>query len=248
MLGKFFFVIAATALLISAVSSAKAETMSNSLISFEEDVAKCRRSLRQYCAIVQKSDIDNKQRQQALEFIKEARKLWENIQSKYGTNPPAEYQKDTSFKFRLIDIANAIDDMEKSLTDGDSRRSFMSCAYGCGLFVKMHQENGLVYAIDKLYAMRQTAKIAESILRTKGKDGVRGTISALMNQRDELLLTPYPFSKDSSQREKYINAIRKLSELIDEIALSVNEKDEDELAKIISTLVPCINIAYEIAL
>ncbi|MCM8815589.1 MAG: hypothetical protein NC931_06395, partial [Candidatus Omnitrophica bacterium] len=91
MLRKFLFATAVITLVTGVVSSAKAETMSNSLISFEEDVAKCRRSLRQYCAIVQKSDIDNKQGQQPLEFITEARKLWEIIQRKYGTNPPAEY-------------------------------------------------------------------------------------------------------------------------------------------------------------
>jgi hypothetical protein len=62
---------------------------------------------------------------------------------------------DTQFKARLQDVANAAEDMEKALAAGQSRRSMHACEFGCGLFVTMHEENGLNYALDKLFHVRE---------------------------------------------------------------------------------------------
>ena len=63
--------------------------------------------------------------------------------------------------------------MEKALAAGDARRSLQSCSFGCGLFVAMHEQNGLNYALDKLYHLRADIKTTEAVMKTQGLAGVR---------------------------------------------------------------------------
>ncbi|MBE7557742.1 hypothetical protein HS125_01820 [bacterium] len=222
------------------------------LAQFDEDVARCRRLIRDYCAIVQEitkqPELDQPRQQHALELLGSASREWQQIKARYAADPPAEYARDPQFKARLKDIDNALDDMERNLAQGQARRSFQACGFGCGLFVKMHQENGLAYALDKLFALRQTAKTAESVMKTAGIAGVREWMPALMQQRDEVLLAPAPWPEGDERSQAYRDAVLELSRAIDDLALAASDGDADQVSAGLQALVARVNKPYTLAL
>lgn len=122
------------------------------LREFKEDVAAARRELRKSCVLVQKL-MENKEpstgkKEQALAFLMSSMEKWQRLHKKYKDNPPQEYTADTKFKIRLSDVTEALEDMAYYLEKGLYKRSFQSCGFACGLFVTMHEENNLAYALD----------------------------------------------------------------------------------------------------
>jgi len=223
-----------------------------SLAAFDEDVAVCRRVVREYCAIVQKlataQTVDKDQQAVGLRLLADARKQWAEIQAKYGENPPAEYAKDKTFKARLRDFANAMEDMERALAAGDARRSFQACGFGCGLFVSMHEQNGLNYALDKLFHLRADIKTTEAVMKTQGLAGVRQRMAALLQKRDAVLLAPPPFEVGNPKAEAYTAAVEDLSRALDRLALAVAAGDTKQVEEILANGLALVNKPYGIAL
>lgn len=223
-----------------------------SLTAFDEEVAVCRRVMREYCAIVQKMAslpaADRDQQAEGLRLLADARKQWAAIQSKYAANPPAEYAKDKAFKARLHDIGNALEDMEKALAAGDARRSFLACGFGCGLFVQMHEQNGLNYALDKLYHLRMDIRTTETVMKTQGLAGVRPRMAALLQKRDAVVLAPPPFAPENPKAASYIASVDELSRALDRLALAVAVGDAKQVEEILSNGLMLVNKSYGIAL
>jgi len=223
-----------------------------SLAAFDEDVAVCRRVVREYCAIVQKlaaaQMLDKDQQAAGLRLLADARKPWAEIQAKYGENPPAEYAKDKTFKARLRDFANALEEMERALAAGDARRSFQACGFGCGLFVSMHEQNGLNYALDKLFHLRADIKTTEAVMKTQGLAGVRQRMAALLQKRDAVLLAPPPFEAGNPKAEAYTAAVEDLSRALDRLALAVAAGDTKQVEEILANGLALVNKPYGIAL
>jgi hypothetical protein len=223
-----------------------------SLAAFDEDVAVCRRVVRDYCAIVQDmmKAAEPKPEQQAkgLALLKEAREMWNVIQKKYAALPPAEYAADKMFKARLQDFANSLEDMEKALAGGDARRSFQACGFGCGLFVTMHEENGLDYALDKLFHLRKDIKTAQVLIKTRGLDAVRARLPAMLQKRDAVLLAPPPFPSGHEKAAAYAAAVDELSSALDRLALAVAAGDTKQVQEILSSSLTLVNKPYGLAL
>jgi hypothetical protein len=223
-----------------------------SLAAFDEDVAVCRRVVREYCAIVQKMaplpTVEKDQQAEGLRLLADARRQWTKIQSKYATNPPPEYAKDKTFKARLQDFANTLEDMERALAAGDARRSFQSCSFGCGLFVAMHEQNGLNYALDKLYHLRTDIKTTEAVMKTQGLTGVRQRMTALLQKRDAVLLAPPPFQPENAKAAAYAAAVDELSRAMDRLALAVATGDTKQVEEILANGLTLVNKPYGIAL
>lgn len=222
------------------------------LADFDEDVARCRRLIRDYCAIAQEMarqpELDTARQQLALQFLRSASQEWQQVKVRYAADPPAEYSRDPQFKARLSDVENALEDMERNLAQGQARRSFQACGFGCGLFVKMHQENGLAYALDNLFALRQTAKTVESVMKTTGLEGVHPWMPFLLRQRDEVLLAPAPWPRSDERSEAYRDAVQELSRAIDDLALAASDGDTDRVSAGLQALVARINKPYTLAL
>jgi hypothetical protein len=147
--------------LVAAAAPGQTQT-SSSLMQFDDEAAQCRRVVREYCAIVQETmkekELNSSKQEEGLALLKDARKQWGALSEKWGAHPPSEYAADAAFKARLQDFSDALEDMENALAAGHARRSFMACGYGCGLFVTMHEQNGLAYALDALITCARRRK------------------------------------------------------------------------------------------
>ena len=223
-----------------------------SIKTFDDDVAICRRIVRQYCAIVQQmmssATVNQTQQADGLKLLAEASQKWTDLQSKYASNPPQEYAGDKMFKARLRDFGNALEDMKISLTNGDARRSFLACGFGCKLFVSMHEDNGLDYALDKLFHLRADIKTTQSVMKTQGLEGVRVRLPGLLLKRDAVLLAPPPFLPENEEFTPYFASLDELSRAMDRLALAVAAQDTKEVEKILANGLMLVNKPYGIAL
>lgn len=223
-----------------------------SLAEFDGEVAICRRVVREYCAIVQDMTkgrvLDTAKQERGLALLKEARTKWDAVQKKYAAHPPAEYALDNAFKARLKDFANALEDMEKALAAGDARRSFQACGFGCGLFVAMHEQNGLDYAIDKLFHLRKDIKTAQTLIKTKGLRAVQACLPAMLQKRDAVLLAPPPFPTADPRDASYQSAVAELSAALDRLAIATARGDHTEVESILQQGLQLVNKPYGLAL
>ncbi len=251
---RFPLFVAFSALLIAApgVFAQEEAAPPPSLAQFDEDVAVCRRVIRQYCAIVQdmmkEKELDAAKQAQGLALLAEARKQWAGIQQTYAANPPAEYAGYKVFRARLQDVANSAEDMERALAAGDPRRSMLACGYGCGLFVTWHEENGMNYSLDKLFHLRKTGKTAEATFHARGMDAVRLLLPVLLRQRDDVLLAPLPWPEGDARNEAYLDGVRALSAELDRMALATSRGDAPTVGAILGQITPLVNKPYGIAL
>lgn len=233
-------------------SAAETDATSPSLTQFDEDLAVCRRVLREYCAIVQKMTpqpaVDEAQQAEGLRLLRDARRQWPDIQARYAANPPAEYARDKAFKARLRDVANSMEDMEEALAAGDARRSFQACGFACGLFVHMHEQNGLNYALDKLFHLRADIKTTAAVMKTGGMDGVRTRLPGLLQKRDAVLLAPPPFPAGHEKAAAYLAAVEELSRAMDRLALAVAAGDMKQVEQILADGLSLVNKPYGLAL
>jgi soluble cytochrome b562 len=239
-------------LLFAAESMVSFGQTTPTLARFDEDVAQCRRVVRDYCAIVQQMmqepRMDQSKQEKGLALLRDARAQWIRIQEQYKSNPPREYAADAQFKARLQDFANALEDMEKALAVGQPRRSFLACGFGCGLFVSMHEENGLPYALDALFHLRKTAKTTQALMKTRGLDGVRPMIPALMQKFVIAQKSPAPWPESDERMKPYREAMNELFQSLDELSAAVAAGDAKKVSALLSQLTNLINRPYTLAL
>jgi hypothetical protein len=193
--------------------------------------------------------LDKVKQEKGLALLVDAVNKWKTVQQKYGDNPPKEYAADASFKARLQDFANALEDMQKALAAGQARRSMMACGFGCGLFVSMHEENGLTYALDSLFHFRKSMmKNAGSVMKTRGLEGVRKILPSLTQKRDVVLLSPLPWADGDQRLKPYLDALKQVSQTFDEWVLAVTSGNAAEAGKLHKRLMELINNVYGLAL
>lgn len=206
-----------------------------------------------YCAIAQQfmenPDEDKSQRQTyAHECLGDAKKQWEVIQAKYQNNPPQEYARDSKFKARLADIANSMQDMESHLEARRVKQSFISRGFGCGSFVQMHEENGLIYALDRNFHLRKAAKTAITAGKINSCGGISVILPDLLYHRNQVILAPCPWPQDAEKCRLYQDAVRKLSSTLDDLALCVQKGEKSKMMNILKGLLETVNEAYGAAL
>jgi hypothetical protein len=222
------------------------------LAQFDADVATCRRTIREACALVQElapqKSPDAAKQAQALALVATARKQWAEVTARHAATPPAEYSTDTQFRARLGDIANSLEDMERALAAGQARRSLHACGFGCGLFVAMHEDNGLVYGLDRLFALRKTAKTAAAVFKTRGLPEAQRLVPVLLRQRDEVWLAPLPWPAGDARNSAYAAGLKTLSSSLDELATATIANDPAKAGAVLNGLVALINEPYGTAL
>ena len=223
-----------------------------SLAKFDKEVLRCRREMRQYCAIVQQlmtaGSADPEQAEKALRFLIAAKEQWQVIRKTYEVNPPVPYVADSKFKSRLADVADAFEDMESHLQAGRARRSFQACGFACGLFGAMHEENGLIYAVDRLFALRKTLKTLTALEKAEKPEAVRSVLPDLLQHRNRALLAPCPSPEDLERCEQYRTAVKALSSALDDLAIAVARGDAKAIPSLLDHVAARLNTAYGIAL
>ncbi|MCM8827487.1 MAG: hypothetical protein NC904_08260 [Candidatus Omnitrophica bacterium] len=239
-------------LLLTFSDATEKEKAAPSLRTFDEDVARSRRKMRTYCAINQElitaKASDQTKQAEAVKFLKEAQELWSAVRQRYQDNPPIEYSRDTKFKARLAEISEVMDEMFAHLEAGRIKRSFQTCGFACGLFVNMHEENGLIYGLDQLFHLRKLIKTTETLNKNAGLDAVKKIIPALLQKRNEVFMTPCPWPDDVKKCQEYTTALKILSSELDNLTLAVNKGEDNEVSKILSDLPNLCNTAYTLSL
>lgn len=246
LIAMLIIIFACTNLMGAGVTSPNSKTLKE----FDAAVTQSRVEMRQYCALVQelmKAPEDEKQ-QTALAHLRQAIALWKQVQQQYQQNPPATYAADKQFPARLADMMSQLQEMEAHLTAGRFKESFQTCGFACGLFVQMHEENGLVYALDRLFHLRKTVKTASVAAQNNGAAGVRELLPVMQQQRDRVLQAPCPAPENAEKCQSYRTAIKALSAKLDELALALAAENQVEMAPILSSLMKDINTAYGLAL
>lgn len=222
------------------------------LTEYDEDAAVTRRVVREYCAIVQEmmaeKSVDPQKKKNGLRLLHQAQNLWNEFIAKWAEKPPVEYSTDKPYKARLQDFKNSLEDREKALAAGDARRSFNACSYGCGLFVTMHEQNGIKYALDALFHLRKSAKTIGAVMKTKNKDKVRELLDNTMTLRNNVLAAPSPWPTDDKRIVPYYEAVRQLSRQLDEMVLAINADNLEAAIEPHNKMLTEINKAYGLAL
>jgi len=222
------------------------------LKQFDEDTARSRRELRAYCIIVQElvaaQHPDTAKRDEALKHLKAAQSQWAEICAKYQNSAPQEYARDPYWKGRLVDIGIAIDDMVAHMEAERFKRSFQACGSGCGLFVAMHEENNLTYALDRLFHLRKAIKTAQTLNKTSGLHGLREFVPDLLNLRNRALLAQCPCSDAPDRCRKYGETLLALSGQMDWLARQVVRGEAEEATKSLSKLMELVQQVYDLAL
>ncbi|MDZ7820321.1 MAG: hypothetical protein U5N26_00075 [Candidatus Marinimicrobia bacterium] len=117
--------------------------------------------------------------------------------------------------------------------------SFNNCAFACGLFVKMHEENNLLYVSDRLFHLRKAIKKA-SALQAAGQP-LAAVFADIQQLRDQVYRAPFPDNKD------FLPAMEKLSLSIDRIAYRIYH-DGTERRVMLADLTDQINALYGLSL
>ncbi len=224
--------------------------VSAELKNFDNMVLQSRQEMRQDCAIVQEliKHADAQKQAKGLEHIQQCLALWEKVQQKFQNQPPAEYQQDEKFGSRLDAIHQGIVDMEKQLADGKFKDAFQACSMTCGLFVKLHEENNLVYAADRLFHLRKLAKKMIEEEQKSRLNPVNEMLGDLLKLRDNVFLAPCPAPADEARCKNYQMALKSLSAQLDDLAISMVNGNQSGAENILKNLIPAINQVYGIAL
>jgi len=212
---------------------------SPALQDFDSQVLAARQQMRSYCGLIQSvmKTNDEASAQKALKDVQQASLLWEKLQKQFAKNPPSEYASDAQFAGRLKTLQILFDAMADNVQVKNYPLAFHNCAYACGLFVKMHEENGLVYVSDRLFHLRKTLKSAQA-LHSAGHS-LTEMISEIQQLRDRIYLAPLP-----ENNQTFRLALDQFSRNIDQLGQILLTNDKASLDQILNELVKQVNDLY----
>jgi len=231
---------------------ADATKHSPSIQDFDKDVREARIEMREHCSLTQAlmkpHESDRMTKEKALQSLQNCRRKWAAVCLHYSADPPVGYSSDSRFGASLADIADAMEQMEYHLIHDRPDRSFQACSHACGLFVAMHEEHNLVYAIDRLFYLRKLTKTVVSVGTSVGPTAIGGLLPELMHLRDRVLEAPCPWPKDKDHCDRYRSSAKTLSGVIDDLAICMSSGDLERASEVLRGIFSAVNRAYGDAL
>ncbi|HNZ39122.1 MAG TPA: hypothetical protein PK251_11945 [Candidatus Latescibacteria bacterium] len=223
------------------------------LAAFDSEVIQARRLMRRACGIAQELAAaqapDTAKRAEATRYINETRSQWAAIQAKYANAPPAAYAGDRTFASRLASVDASMAQMISLLAANQPMAAArQACGGACATLVAMHEENGLVYALDRLFHLRRTAMTTIAAGKTGGPGAIRELVPELLHQRDRVLLAPCPNLTDAARCAEYRAALKEMSAAIDDLAARTVAGDREGTVEILNGLLAKINRTYGLAM
>ena len=212
---------------------------SSALQEFDNQVLAARQHMRSYCGLIQQvmKTNDEATAQKALKDVQQAGMLWEKLQMQFAKNPPPEYAADAQFDKRLKTMRILFDAMADNVHIKNYPMAFNNCAFACGLFVKMHEENGLVYVSDRLFHLRKALKSAQA-LHAAGHS-LTEVIVEIQRLRDRVYQAPLP-----PNSSVFTTALDNLSQKINYLAQQVSKESKTAIEQSLTELVKQINDLY----
>lgn len=222
---------------------------SSELLDFDNAVRSSRVEMRKYCALVQQlmKESDEAKKNEGLTHITNSINLWNDV-SKFTENVPAEYLNKKQFSEKLSQVNSKLDEMKKKLVNNQFKESFNACAEACGLFVKLHEDNNLNYALDKLFHLRKAVKKLQKDIPANDKSVIENDIKSIQQKRNDVVSVKLNLSLGLADNENYKNNIMKISSIIDEITFEYINNEEIQLENKLVDLLSEINKAYALAL
>lgn len=222
---------------------------SSELLAFDNAVRNSRVEMRKYCALVQQlmKENDDTKKNEAVTHITNSISLWNDV-SKFTDNVPIEYSDENRFGEKLVQINSKLDEMKSKLVDNQFQESFNACAAACGLFVKLHEENNLDYALDKLFHLRKAVKKLQNDLAVNDEEVIVNDINSMLQKRNEVIAVDMKLNPGLAENETYRNHIKEMSSMIYELSFGYFNKNEIQLDNKLADLLAVINKAYSLAL
>ncbi len=221
----------------------------STLMEFDNAVRNSRVEMRKYCALVSQlmKENDEAKKNEAITHISNSMERWIEV-SRFYSNVPAEYSGDDKFAEKLNQLYSKLEEMKNKLLDNQFKDSFDACAAACGLFVKLHEENNLDYAVDKLFNLRKAVKKLQNDLINNNASVIEIGIKSILQKRNDVVAVDTKLNPGLSDNEEYQNYIMEVSALTDEIAFNYFNKKEIQLEQKLNDLFTTINKAYSLAL
>lgn len=245
---KLFFIIVSLFFIINLNTVAQISPSSD-LLAFDNAVRSSRVEMRQYCALVQQlmKENDEAKKNEAVTHITNSINLWNDV-SKFTENIPAEYSGDKNYSEKLNQLNSKLDEMKSKLVENEFKESFNACAAACGLFVKLHEDNNLNYALDKLFHLRKAVKKLQKDITANDKPVIENDIKSIQQKRNDVVAVKLKLSLGLSNNDNYKNNILEISSMIDKITFKYINNEEIQLEEKLVDLLTVINKAYSLAL
>lgn len=222
---------------------------SNKLMDFDNAVRSSRVEMRKYCALVSQliKENDEAKKNEAVTHISTSIERWNEV-NKFILDIPEEYSNDKKFSKKLSQLYGKLEEMKNKLGYNQFNESFNACAAACGLFVKLHEENNLDYALDKLFHLRKDVKKMQNDLKNNDASVLVNDINSIMQKRNDVVTVDTKLNPGLADNQEYQNYIMQISAMTDEIAFNYFNQKEIQLEQKLNDLFATINKAYSLAL
>lgn len=246
---KKIFIIVFTLIYIFNSDITGQNSPSSELLAFDNAIRSSRVEMRKYCALVQQlmKENDDTKKNEAVTHITNSINLWNDV-NKFTENVPTEYSNGNQFGEKLAQVNSKLNEMKRKLIENNFKESFEACGAACGLFVKLHEENNLDYALDKLFNLRKDVKKLQNDYTEGNQEVIANDIESLLQKRNEVIAVDMKLNSGLADNEKYRNNIMEISSMIDELSFSYFNKKEIQLNNKLVDLLTVINKAYSLAL
>jgi len=211
-------IVLAMTLLVSTFGVAFAEN------TFDSQLSSLRKNIIGMCAQLQAGQPKESQEQ----FLKEIDGIisgWEGMATAYKNTPPAEYAKDPAWKGYFDEALDNFKIMRQKAEAKNYMRAMQFCGQNCGLFVKVHQVNGRVTLSDKMFTIRQNARLAISMAKAANWNGADKVFKHTNEILAEIDTLPVPAGMDKAA---YLNDLEQIKANFNALAAVVGKKDINE--------------------
>jgi len=144
-------------------------------------------------------------------------KSWTSLASDFRAAPPTPYTGDAKWPQYFDLVQGNLQVMRAAVAGGHYNKAFETCGVTCTLFVTMHENNGISTVCDKLFGFRKQAKTMLAQIKTGHAEAAKLQLSALLSQRDAVLLTPVP-EKAATEKDDYLRLVKEFSNSVDAFA------------------------------
>jgi hypothetical protein len=225
------------------------------LQKFDSDVLKTQIELQKSCLVTQKileGKMSAKKVGTATKYSNKhlalALKNWITVKENYKKAIPEQYRNDSLFIQRIKLIESSISQMQKQSAQNDYGASVKTCGGIDDLLVKMHEDNGLNYAIDKLYHLQKAAKVLLVKSNLVSIDSLSILIRPVLDARNSVISSSCPYATDTYKCDCYSAQLDTLSNSIDALAQAVTIRNEMKIKASIQELPLVLEKAYSAAL
>jgi len=191
---------------------------------FDGELSALRGKIIPMCAQLQAGK-PNESPEQLLGEIDAVIAAWDGLAKKYTAEVPAAYAKDPEWKNYFSEGADNFSIMRQKAAAGDYKRAMHFCGLNCALFVKIKQVNGRAGFSDRLFFVRQNARLALLMAKADNWNDAIATLGRSGKMLEEIK-TP---EGDSAEAAGYAADLKTLKADFAELSAAFGGRDMKKL-------------------